>query len=424
MQYVIELFNHYGYIVLLIALILELIAFPLPGEALMTYCGYIIYEHKMSWGISIIVATLGVGIGITLSYFIGKVLGIAFFEKHGHYIHMDKNRLDNISAWFEKYGNKLLIMAYFIPGVRHVTGYFSGIIKIPYKKFAINAYIGAFIWTTTFISLGKVLGVNWEKYHNSLKKYLLIGSIIIAVILISIYFYKSYKQRIYDYALEMLNSSLKIFNSLGKIKAVVAGIAVSFLVFLALVIGIIQDYLSHEFSEFDEISKYIIVHIFDEYWTNIMKIFKSISNIYVLLVIAIITIIWILVKGINKLNEIKVLISSFLGAEVISNVLKIIFHRVGPSGAVYTFPSGESFMTVVIYGFLTYMIVKYSRKAWINSIAISVCLCIYFLIGLSMIYLNLQYPSDIIAGYEFGVVWLSLSIILLEVYKILPKIKE
>jgi len=44
LKVVMELFNNYGYIVLLIALILELIAFPLPGEILMTYWGCVIYE--------------------------------------------------------------------------------------------------------------------------------------------------------------------------------------------------------------------------------------------------------------------------------------------------------------------------------------------------------------------------------------------
>jgi len=201
LKVVIELFNNYGYIVLLIALMLELIAFPLPGEALMTYCGYVIYEGKMSLTISILIATLGVCIGITLSYFIGKILGVSFFEKYGHYIHMDKNRLDKISMWFEKYGNKLLIVAYFIPGVRHVTGYFSGITYVSYKKFAVNAYIGAFIWTTTFISLGKFLGVNWERYHSLFKRYLLIGSLIVVVITIIIYLYKSHKEKIFKLAI-------------------------------------------------------------------------------------------------------------------------------------------------------------------------------------------------------------------------------
>ena len=201
LKFVIELFNNYGYIVLLIALMLELIAFPLPGEALMTYCGYVIYEGKMSLTISILIATFGVGIGITLSYFIGKILGRSFFERHGHYIHMDKNRLDKISIWFEKYGNKLLVVAYFIPGVRHVTGYFSGITDVSYKKFAVNAYIGAFIWTTTFISLGEFFGINFGRYHGLFKKYLLIGSLVSAVIIIIIYLYKNHKEKIFKFAI-------------------------------------------------------------------------------------------------------------------------------------------------------------------------------------------------------------------------------
>jgi membrane protein DedA with SNARE-associated domain len=99
LQLIIESFNHYGYIVLLIALMLELLALPLPGEALMTYCGYVVYTKKMNWPISILVAAAGVITGITLSYFIGKFLGVSFFEKYGHYVHMDKKRLDKISCY-------------------------------------------------------------------------------------------------------------------------------------------------------------------------------------------------------------------------------------------------------------------------------------------------------------------------------------
>ena len=112
---------------------------------------------------------------------------------------MDKNRLDKISIWFEKYGNKLLVVAYFIPGVRHVTGYFSGITDVSYKKFAVNAYIGAFIWTTTFISLGEFFGINLGRHDGLFKKYLLIGSLIVAVIIILIYIYKSHKEKIFKF---------------------------------------------------------------------------------------------------------------------------------------------------------------------------------------------------------------------------------
>lgn len=424
MQFIINLFNHYGYIVLLIALMLELLAFPLPGEALMTYCGYVIYEQKMNLFLSILVSAIGTSIGITLSYLIGRALGISFFEKYGHIIHLDKKRLDKISLWFQGYGNKLLIIAFFIPGVRHITGYFSGITKISYKRFALNAYFGAFIWTTTFISLGKVLGANWEKYHSLMKKYLLIGSIVIAIIVVLVYLYRNYKQKIYTAAFEMLNNGLKIFHSLGRIKALIAGITVLFLVFSALVIGLIQDFLAHEFNEFDEVAKYLVVHIFNENWLNIMKIFNNLSNKYVLISVFIITAALIIIKGINKLHEIKFLSISFLGAGVLNYLLRIAFHRIGPIGTKFTFPSGEVLMTVVVYGYLAYMILKYIKKAWINAVIVSSYFVICIALGLSMVYFNLQYPSDIVAGYEFGVVWLSLNLVLLEVFRILPSIKK
>jgi hypothetical protein len=54
--------------------------------------------------------------------------------------------------------------------------------------------------------------------------------------------------------------------------------------------------------------------------------------------------------NINKYNEIKFLIISFLGAEAISNVLKMTFHRLEPTGTLYTFQSEENLMTVVTYG--------------------------------------------------------------------------
>ncbi|AGF56252.1 membrane protein DedA with SNARE-associated domain [Clostridium saccharoperbutylacetonicum] len=190
---VLELFNHYGYIVLLIALFLELLALPLPGETLMTYCGYVVSEGKMNLGLSIVIATIGICSGITLSYYIGRALEITFFEKYGRYFHLDKSKIEKTSKWFDKYGNKILIVAYFIPGIRHVTGYFSGIINMPYKKFAGYAYIGAVIWTTVFMLLGDYLGVNWEKYHYLFKRYFIIIGISIVILIILIYMINCYR---------------------------------------------------------------------------------------------------------------------------------------------------------------------------------------------------------------------------------------
>ncbi|WP_123053413.1 phosphatase PAP2 family protein [Clostridium sp. JN-1] len=99
--------------------------------------------------------------------------------------------------------------------------------------------------------------------------------------------------------------------------------------------------------------------------------------------------------------------------KILNDSLKI-FHSLGKIKAAIAETA------VLFLMFLAYTIIKYSKKTWIKPLAIDIYLCLCFLIGLSMVYLNLQYPSDVAAGYEFGVVYLSLSIILLEVYKVLP----
>jgi membrane protein DedA with SNARE-associated domain len=84
MQIIIGLLSHYGNIVLPAALMLELIALPLPGEALLTYCGFLVNQSKMNLTSSISLAAIGAVIGVTLSYFIGRILGTTFVEKYGH----------------------------------------------------------------------------------------------------------------------------------------------------------------------------------------------------------------------------------------------------------------------------------------------------------------------------------------------------
>ncbi len=61
-----------------------------------------------------------------VSYFIGKKVGKPFLRKHGKWIKMTPARLEKLEKWFNKYGPWTIIIAYFIPGVRHFASYISG----------------------------------------------------------------------------------------------------------------------------------------------------------------------------------------------------------------------------------------------------------------------------------------------------------
>jgi membrane protein DedA with SNARE-associated domain len=426
---VIELINNYGYIILFSALVLELIAFPLPGELMMTYCGFLVYKSEMNWGISILVATAGVITGITISYFVGAKVGTRFFEKYGSYIHLGPAQMEKTSNWFESSGNKLLILACFIPGVRHITGYFSGITEIPYKRFALNAYLGAFIWTGTFISLGKVLGPNWDKFHSSISRYLIIGCLIVSLILIIVYVYKNHKAQIIELTYRILNKTIITFHSMGKMKVAIAAVAVAFLGFLILVIGVVQDYLAHEFGQFDIVVAYLAKAIFTSNWSHLLGVFRLISSIKVLVPLTILMFIWIIKRSRNKILESQFLLLVIGGGEVLQVTLRHIFRRLGPSSislienSKYTFPSNQSLMTIVAYGFFAFLILRNVKKNWAKTAVLIITLFICIASGISPIFFQTGYPSDVYAGYIFGGVWLTINIILLEVYRIIPKIQ-
>ena len=44
-----ELLDNYGYIIIFLSLFLELIALPLPGEILMAYCGFLVFQGKLNY---------------------------------------------------------------------------------------------------------------------------------------------------------------------------------------------------------------------------------------------------------------------------------------------------------------------------------------------------------------------------------------
>jgi len=94
--------------------------------------------------------------------------------------------------WFRKYGNWILIIGYFIPGIRHISGYFSGISQMSFSRYAAFAYTGALIWISVFVFLGKFLGLQWNLIRKSFD-FDVWGFILVLFLAIIFYLYKKIK---------------------------------------------------------------------------------------------------------------------------------------------------------------------------------------------------------------------------------------
>jgi len=180
-----------GYIGIILLMAMESTALPIPSEAVMPFAGFLVYEEKFN----IVFATLAGGIGSLLgslfSYYIGKIFGRRFILKYGKYIFISEKHLIMTDKFFQKYGEKAVFIARFIPVVRHLISFPAGIGNMDIKKFSLYTFIGSFIWCFVLVQLGYVLKENWvliEKYTGILD-YVLIFLIILAVI----YFYIKFK---------------------------------------------------------------------------------------------------------------------------------------------------------------------------------------------------------------------------------------
>lgn len=185
MEWIHELFQQYGYYVVLVGLLLEYIALPFPGEPILAYAGFLSHQGDLSLPILIMLSFIGTSVGMTFQYFVGNKLGMPFIQKYGKYVFLTPQKINLTKMWFDKYGYFLIFIAFFIPGVRHFTGYFAGIINLPFRRFAMTIYSGALFWVSFFLIGGYWLGKNLEEIFQILGQHIwkiLFGIIIITLI--------------------------------------------------------------------------------------------------------------------------------------------------------------------------------------------------------------------------------------------------
>jgi len=175
--------TQHGYAGIFSLLIFGIVGLPVPDEWLLTFSGYLVFKHTLAFLPTFIAAFLGSVIGITVSYTLGRVFDTYILVRYGWILHLTPDRLARVHSWFERRGRWTLLVGYFVPGVRHLTGYVAGASELSFPNFALFAYTGAFCWAAVFITLGYFLGEQWNHVLESLHqtKLLIIGLLILAI---------------------------------------------------------------------------------------------------------------------------------------------------------------------------------------------------------------------------------------------------
>jgi membrane-associated protein len=136
-----------------------LIGFFLPGDSLLFTVGLLVAQDKISYPLWLccVVLFLAAIAGNACGYVIGDKAGPKIFQRDDSKI-FKKQYVEKTHEFFEKYGNRAIVLARFVPVVRTFITVMAGVGTMSFRRFMIYSAVGGAIWAVGVTLLGYYLG--------------------------------------------------------------------------------------------------------------------------------------------------------------------------------------------------------------------------------------------------------------------------
>jgi membrane protein DedA with SNARE-associated domain len=157
-----DFFARYGYWVVFFGVMLENVGFPIPGETVLLFAGFLAYQGKIHILPAILTAIAGATTGATLGYLLGWYGGPSVVNRVlGRFPRLRK-RYDDAQRMFLKHGQWAVFAARFITGLRIFAGIVAGVLRMPFLIFLFFSFAGAVCWALVIGYVGFLFGSNWS----------------------------------------------------------------------------------------------------------------------------------------------------------------------------------------------------------------------------------------------------------------------
>jgi membrane protein DedA with SNARE-associated domain len=177
----------YGYWVVFFGVMLENAGLLVPGETILLVAGYFCSTGVFRLPLVMGIATTGAVVGDNIGFAIGHHFGRDVLLKIGRFFFLTPKRFEHMENYFKSHGNKTILVARFITGLRVFAALLAGASrKMPWRVFLAYNLAGAMLWAVVITLLGYLFGqslpllVKWVGRSGTI---LLIALIVIAVII-------------------------------------------------------------------------------------------------------------------------------------------------------------------------------------------------------------------------------------------------
>jgi membrane protein DedA with SNARE-associated domain/rhodanese-related sulfurtransferase len=158
MPVALEIFVQYGYLILFLWVMAEMLGVPIPATPLLLTAGTLTATHRLSLPLVVLVVVAGCLAGDTIWYFLGRRFGGAMVRLVCRLSLESSICVRRTEDYFAKHGLKSLLVSKFIPGLTTLAAPIAGQSGIAYRSFLVYDFMGSLIWALALTLSGRFFG--------------------------------------------------------------------------------------------------------------------------------------------------------------------------------------------------------------------------------------------------------------------------
>jgi membrane protein DedA with SNARE-associated domain len=149
------------------------IGVPFPEDVSLIFGGYLVFRGAANLPMMVATGFLGILGGDSIIYWAGRRLGNRARTDHGRFLRrlLTPERRARVEALFARHGEKIVMAARFMPGVRAVSFFTAGSAGMPYARFICFDGLAALASAPAFVFLGFRFGRQLQRVIELLKRF-------------------------------------------------------------------------------------------------------------------------------------------------------------------------------------------------------------------------------------------------------------
>ena len=152
-----------------------------PGEFTVMLGGAVAGQGDISLPVILAITWACAFAGDSVSFLLGARLGRDFLIRHGQRVRISEERLEQVEAYFSRYGGRTILIGRFIGLVRALAPFIAGSSRMPYRNFAPFSILGTGLWSTGLILAGYFFAQSLDTVTKIVGKGLFVFAIVIGI---------------------------------------------------------------------------------------------------------------------------------------------------------------------------------------------------------------------------------------------------